>query len=877
LNLVLEVKDGQFSNAQKEFLPVLLKLATEKFGLNCQTCTEIPEEMLSAWRFVVGKSEKPFVFDEMTEKLAESPFPMQQMDWLQVQRAKSALESLSKKLDKSPPGSSHEDANPHKHSSPSQSATASWTSETTENKNQTVIAVGRIHEYPTPTTEETQNMSGTSKRGGFFASPPKLKSDDLSALKKHVLNLSRGKFSSGGDFTTTESEVRMIFERHIPQWLESENRSHLDIVFYSHGGLTNEGWGLATAHKQVEFWLQNGVYPIFFVWETGILETIWQSIRDSWLPSSSRGIFDNIGEAVSELNDQVWASTIKAARVPLLWSGMKSSARSSFEAGGAGVYVLEKFFDFVEESDFDVRPHAVGHSAGSIFLSHMIAAANDYESYPKFETVHFLAPAITNELFQQTLMPIVGKGADDQAKHLSIFTMDDMTEREDTVGPYGKSLLYLIHDVLEPAPETPVLGLQKSLFADSKFADFFGLVGPESMLTDVIFSRTQSSAPVRERSNAVTHGAFDDDAATMESVVRRITDFPDGKELNKAFPGARSIEPTALPIERPSVGSSQSQFVPNVDSARIGGGDPQQGTRRALCIGIDKYSAAPLSGCENDARAWADWLGETGFEVKTLLSSQATRSGMVEGIRELFQISKPGDVAVIQYAGHGTKVPDENGDEENGDTPGHDEALVPFDYLDNGLLLDDDIGELCLNGIATGVNATFFFDCCHSGTATRMFVSADAGSGVARFLPPTEAMREANRRSRASRGATPNGNPYKGKKEILFAACNSGEVAWESGGSGDFTRVAVEILRQTGGQLSCADFMQRVVSALGPSARQTPGLWCSSNLRQSTLLGIGHASSSGQAPTKQTNHDLVHALKLLVEKFSNPSNGGQVF
>ena len=41
----------------------------------------------------------------------------------------------------------------------------------------------------------------------------------------------------------------------------------------------------------------------------------------------------------------------------------------------------------------------------------------------------------------------------------------------------------------------------------------------------------------------------------------------------------------------------------------------------------------------------------------------------------------PGDVIVWQYAGHGTKVPDVNGDEAQGDSPGQDEAICPVDML----------------------------------------------------------------------------------------------------------------------------------------------------------------------------------------------------
>ena len=49
---------------------------------------------------------------------------------------------------------------------------------------------------------------------------------------------------------------------------------------------------------------------------------------------------------------------------------------------------------------------------------------------------------------------------------------------------------------------------------------------------------------------------------------------------------------------------------------------------------------------------------------------------MLNGMKQLISGAKPGDIVVIQYAGHGTQVKDLDGDE----TDGQDEALVPVDF-----------------------------------------------------------------------------------------------------------------------------------------------------------------------------------------------------
>ena len=46
------------------------------------------------------------------------------------------------------------------------------------------------------------------------------------------------------------------------------------ILFYAHGGLIDEREGLEPVLARLKFWRQNNVYPISFVWETGLRETI---------------------------------------------------------------------------------------------------------------------------------------------------------------------------------------------------------------------------------------------------------------------------------------------------------------------------------------------------------------------------------------------------------------------------------------------------------------------------------------------------------------------------------------------------------------------------------------------------------------------------
>ena len=715
-----------------------------------------------------------------------------------------------------------------------------------------------------PVKQPEKNMhpltnSGSDSSRGIFDRAPVLSNADKAALKKHVVNLNNGRFSDDG-FTTSPFEVRAIFEQHIPDWVDTlpDDGQPIRIVFYAHGGLTNEGWGLHTANVQRPWWLakNNHVYPIFFVWETGALEILWNMFsgsRDLVPEMGARGV---VSDWFSELEDKTWEVTARAIGVPKLWSGMKESARLTFLDTGDGNIVLETIKKFAQQMDKKGSPfelHAVGHSAGSIFLTYMLEAAAEMK-LPGFESLHFLAPAITNELFLSKTKPLIGNRTGDTVGSLAMYTMTDDLERDDdTTQPYNKSLLYLVQRALESKKNTPILGMETSIYGDPDIAKFFGLGGNRNnSRTDLILSSTagDDSVQLDSRSESISHGGFDNDPATMNSVLRRIlkagdrtaiTSFPTGTRSPAAgyrMPPLRSAAPTkGFQAAVPSTPGPQTK-----DSSAA----TPSGNRKALCIGINEYPQSPLAGCVQDSHDWEQLFGSVGFEVTTLRDQQATRSAIFQSISTLLDSANPGDTVVIQYAGHGTKVPivGPAKPDEVGDTPEHDEALVPIDYLDNGLVLDDDIGELCNRNIKDGVSVNFVMDCCHSGSITRMFLNKPNldpnGQSRSRYLPATPELLAAHRRSLQQqsnlRSLNSAPNPYRGRKEILFAACRSSEVAWETGGHGDFTLAAIAILKEHP-NLTAEQFIFKVIQAFGATARQTPGLWCDPSLRATPLLG----------------------------------------
>ena len=45
--------------------------------------------------------------------------------------------------------------------------------------------------------------------------------EDVTLLRRHVINLRMGAFSSGGRFQTTREDVEALFAEHLPRFLES--------------------------------------------------------------------------------------------------------------------------------------------------------------------------------------------------------------------------------------------------------------------------------------------------------------------------------------------------------------------------------------------------------------------------------------------------------------------------------------------------------------------------------------------------------------------------------------------------------------------------------------------------------------------------------
>lgn len=94
-----------------------------------------------------------------------------------------------------------------------------------------------------------------------------------------------------------------------------------------------------------------------------------------------------------------------------------------------------------------------------------------------------------------------------------------------------------------------------------------------------------------------------------------------------------------------------------------------------------------------------------------------TRQNIMRDFQKLIMDSREGDSLWFSFSGHGTQVPDENGDE----VKGWDEVLLPCDFTTvkslpyvGNYILDDDLYELVCQ-LHPKAKLTVLVDACHSG------------------------------------------------------------------------------------------------------------------------------------------------------------------
>ena len=252
--------------------------------------------------------------------------------------------------------------------------------------------------------------------------------------------------------------------------------------------------------------------------------------------------------------------------------------------------------------------------------------------------------------------------------------------------------------------------------------------------------------------------------------------------------------------------------------------------KTALCIGINNYPGTDmdLSGCVNDAKDWAKALKARGFITTIMLDAKATGDAMRLALTKMVTNTQKDDTIVVQFSGHGTYIPDTNGDEPDG----RDEALVPYDIMTNGPLIDDEIYSI-FRKKKTGSKVIFISDSCHSGTVLRAFAT-DFSLGVRKFMPPAKFLSKATIKKIPKDFENISEDDF-GFRDVagillLFAGCQDVEYSMDASfgdrPNGAFSYFAIKALKDMLPDSTYSDWFKRIKTYLPSNDyQQTPNLY----------------------------------------------------
>jgi pimeloyl-ACP methyl ester carboxylesterase len=354
----------------------------------------------------------------------------------------------------------------------------------------------------------------------------------LSEIRPYVIDVgNNGSLSSTGNYFTTEGDVERLLTSYIPE--KSKSWSKKRILIYLHGGLNDEA---SVAKRVIAFrdvMLENEIYPLHVMWESGAMESVTGILQDMISPKNAQAAaakewLDKLRDGLYEARDRTIELTA-AKPGGALWSEMKQNgalASTRKDETGALQILARHVADlFSKKTKLDPRQweiHVVGHSAGSIVAAHMLPLL--IKSGIPFRSFQLMAPAVRVDMFKKLVYPHVKAG---RCPNPTLYVLSETGERDDDVGPYGKSLLYLVSNAFEGRRETPLLGMLKFISMraedEARIADADIAMMLEKRvngLPSLVVAGDAEGEGATCRSDS--HGGFDNDKDTLNSVLYRI-------------------------------------------------------------------------------------------------------------------------------------------------------------------------------------------------------------------------------------------------------------------------------------------------------------------------------------------------------------------
>ena len=282
---------------------------------------------------------------------------------------------------------------------------------------------------------------------------------DSDAAYRHAIVLDRG-FPVRNDITAENAATALegaALARPLA-WMTANGSDKL--LVYAHGGLNSESDSIARIRTIAPYALNHGLYPLFVTWRTGPLEAVSDLVEESMAKFgiAERGVVPQRGwlDRVSETTDRLLEPLLRAPG-GAMWGQMKINAERAGTHDEGGMRLTVQHLLALKAARPRLEIHLVGHSAGSIVLGAMLRQMR--AAGLEAASVRLFAPACTARFALDHYVPAVKDGVLDK-RHFHLHVLSDRNERGDSVGPYRKSLLYLVSRSFEDVHKMPLLGME---------------------------------------------------------------------------------------------------------------------------------------------------------------------------------------------------------------------------------------------------------------------------------------------------------------------------------------------------------------------------------------------------------------------------------
>ena len=388
-----------------------------------------------------------------------------------------------------------------------------------------------------------QGAADPNERGrAMLSSNAAVRAQQISPFVVDMEN--NGVLSNRGQYHTTPDDLRALvttrLQGFMEQWkIEVDGDELIHVAVYAHGGLTDENAASQTAESWISALYAQKIFPVFMMWETGVLDTLKDIAQDTLKGTPVAAGASFWDKTLDWWNNRM--ETLLSAPGTRAWDEMKKNALmdSANPAGGLQQLYQALAADdpFLNRVRSRLRLHLIGHSAGAIFHAHLLDAlmkARDPAKRVAVDGIYFMAPACRVDLFKEKIFPHYQNG---KVAAYTQFHLQDAVELKDDCLPlpYRRSLLYLVSDAFERGRQVPILGMERFFMADPELTNAPG----KAKAWDWISAPTPitETDPTR-KSESTKHGGYSADDATRTAIITRISRRAEALKVASAPPVA---------------------------------------------------------------------------------------------------------------------------------------------------------------------------------------------------------------------------------------------------------------------------------------------------------------------------------------------------